>query len=97
MDLRAIKRKIAAGEITRIGDLQISLLILSYNALMINRSDTIVFSDASNFQSDLVEDCQVFKFFCLMFAFNMYIYFVCRCFKMLLMNIILAIVKMKMT
>jgi len=57
-----IKRKIAAGEITNLTELQLNLLILSYNALMINRSDSIVFSDATKFQFDLQNNCQVLHF-----------------------------------
>ncbi|KAL4103616.1 hypothetical protein QTP88_018977 [Uroleucon formosanum] len=61
VESRDIKRKIAAGEITNITELQLNLLMLSYNALMINKSSSVVYSDASNFQFDLQKDCLELK------------------------------------
>ncbi|XP_029341466.1 uncharacterized protein LOC100162654 isoform X2 [Acyrthosiphon pisum] len=61
VESRDIKRKIAAGEITNLTELQLNLLILSYNALMINSSDSIIYSDASNFQFDLQNNCLELK------------------------------------
>ncbi|CAI6358025.1 unnamed protein product [Macrosiphum euphorbiae] len=58
IEARDIKRKIATGEIRNLAELQVNLLLLSYNALMINRSDSIVFNDAINFQSDLLNICR---------------------------------------
>jgi len=59
VELKDIKKKIGSGEIKKIGDLQVHLLMMSYNAIMINRSDTIVFSDAANFQTELKDNCLV--------------------------------------
>jgi len=59
VELKDIKKKICTGEITKIGDIQMHLLVMSYNAIMINRSDTIVFNDAANFQTDLKDNCLV--------------------------------------
>lgn len=61
VELKDIKKKICTGEITKIGDIQMHLLVMSYNAVMINRSDTIVFNDAANFQTDLKDNCLVYQ------------------------------------
>ncbi|XP_015374157.1 PREDICTED: uncharacterized protein LOC107169056 [Diuraphis noxia] len=61
VDLREIKRKITSSEITRLGELQISLLMMSFNAAMINHSTSIVNSDASDFQMDIKKHCREFK------------------------------------
>ncbi|XP_060875908.1 MATH and LRR domain-containing protein PFE0570w-like [Metopolophium dirhodum] len=61
VESRDIKRKIAAGEITNLTELQLNFLILSYNTIMINRSDSIVVRDASKFQYELQNNCQELK------------------------------------
>lgn len=65
--LRDIKKKIATGQIKTITQLQIDLLIMSFNAVLINASDTIVFSDATDLQSDLYTNCQVCELLLLLF------------------------------
>jgi len=60
--LQDIKRKIAAGELTTIGELQENLLILSYNAKLIH-NNYIMCRNVSSFQSDVREYCRVLDFF----------------------------------
>lgn len=76
VESRDIKRKIAAGEITNITELQLNLLMLSYNALMINKSSSVVYSDASNFQFDLQKDCLVLHFFSLKYCIYHFIFII---------------------
>lgn len=37
----------------KISELHLNLMMMSFNAIMINRSDNTVFDDASNFQADI--------------------------------------------
>lgn len=67
VELRDTKKKIACGQITTLDQLKVELMTLSNNALMINKSSTSVFSHATNFLSNLIEDCQVIK---LIFLYN---------------------------
>lgn len=59
--LKEIKKKITTGQIKNINELQFNLLMWSYNAQMIKRSDNVVFSEASNFQYELEEYCRSLK------------------------------------
>lgn len=59
--MQDIKRKINSGEINNLAELQINLMLISYNAIMMNRSDNISFNDATNFQAGLFDECQVSK------------------------------------
>ncbi|XP_027853745.2 reticulocyte-binding protein homolog 2a-like isoform X2 [Aphis gossypii] len=59
--LKEIKKKITTGKIKNINELQFNLVMWSYNAQMIKRSDNIVFSEASNFQYELEEYCRSLK------------------------------------
>lgn len=72
--MREIKRKITLGVITNLGELQLSLLMMSFNALMINQSTSIVNSDVLNFQLDLKTSIQVFHFFSLNIVLNFFIF-----------------------
>ncbi|CAI6356248.1 unnamed protein product [Macrosiphum euphorbiae] len=61
IEARGIKRKIATGEIGNLAELQVNLLLLAFNAQMINRTDSIVFNDATHFQTDLHDNCLELK------------------------------------
>lgn len=51
--MQDIRKRVNSGEMAKISDLQINLMMMSFNAIMINRSDNAVFNDASNFQADI--------------------------------------------
>lgn len=59
IELRDIKRKISSGEIKKISELQIELMLMSYNAIMMNKTNTTVYEDATHFQGQLRENVQV--------------------------------------
>lgn len=59
VELMEIKKKINSGEITKMSQLQINLLLISYNACMLNKSNSTIFAEITNFQSELLKNCQV--------------------------------------
>lgn len=59
IDTKLIRKQIFEGSVQSISDVQILFMVLAYNAIMINSSHTIVFSDASNFQEKLMSNIDV--------------------------------------
>lgn len=82
VELMEIKKKINSGEITKMSQLQINLLLISYNACMLNKSNSTIFAEITNFQSELLKNCQVcFILLCVFYVilnikFTFYFYLV---------------------
>jgi len=61
VELKDIKKKINSGEISRLSQLQVTLLLMSYNAIMTNSTNSIVCNDATSFQAELLENCRILR------------------------------------
>ncbi|XP_022166253.1 reticulocyte-binding protein 2 homolog a-like isoform X2 [Myzus persicae] len=58
VDLHDINRFIISGQLIRLGDLMVNLMVLSYNAAMMNKSTSIISRRAYRFQLDLKKKYQ---------------------------------------
>ncbi|XP_050531034.1 MATH and LRR domain-containing protein PFE0570w-like isoform X2 [Daktulosphaira vitifoliae] len=61
LELKDVKRKIEAEEIKNIDELQINLMLMSFNAIMFNPTNSTVSNDATSLQFELKYNCQLLQ------------------------------------
>lgn len=62
IQLKEIKKNITTGKIKSTNELQFNLVLWAYNVQIMKSSDNIVFSEASNFLSEVEEYFRVLYF-----------------------------------